>query len=598
MTRPQDDFYTYVNKTWLKNTKIPKDRSSINTFTILQNKVDNNLLKLVKKNKNTLPHKLLKLGLKERKNNNFLDPYITKINNISNYDNLMETIGFYIKKNITTLFSIYISIDTNNSNKYSIEINQDGCLLPSKQYYSNKEITSKYKNLINEILNTKNNVFKIEKELIKRHYSPEEYSDIDKVSTRMTLTELKKKYPNLHFEKIFKITGIKPRIITIYNTKYLQFLNKFIKEIPLKDWKGYLLWCLINNYLEYLTDGIYQKFFNFYGKEINGSIEPPTKIERTFDIISGYTSDIIGELYIKHYFNKKIIKIIERMIKDIRKECIKLFTEIDLFEDKTLKELVLKLKKIKYKIGYPDKIEKYKSVKITDDFFTSLDNLYDYSYNKVVKRYNNNKSVNKKEWYTRAYNVNAMYYPSLNEILITAGILQKPFFSLEQTEIENLAGIGTVIGHEIIHSLDDVGRQFDSNGNKRNWWTKIDERKYNKFSSKLIEQYNNYCIKNNCLNGKLTLGENFADYLGFTIAYRICKKKYPSTQDKIKFFKHFARTEKGLKTHKALIKQIYTDHHSPNKFRVNGVLSLIEDFNIIYNVNSKDKMYVKDKLDI
>jgi putative endopeptidase len=510
----------------------------------------------------------------------------------------METIGFYIKKNITTLFSIYISIDNNNSNEYCVEINQDGCLLPSKQYYSNKEITSKYTQLINQILNTKNNVFKIEKELIKHHYSPEEYSNIDKVSTRMTLTELKKKYPNLHFEKIFKITEIKPRTITVYNTKYIQFLNKFIKEVPLKDWKGYLLWCLINNYKEYLTDGFYQKFFNFYGKEINGSKEQPTKIERTFEIVSGYTSGIIGEMYIKHFFNKKIIKIIEKMIKDIRKECIKLFTEIDLFEDKTLKELVLKLKKIKYKIGYPDKVEKYKTIKLTDDIFTSLDTLYDYSYNKVIKKYNSNKSVNKKEWYTSAYNVNAMYYPSLNEILITAGILQKPFFSLEQTEIENLAGIGTVIGHEIIHSLDDVGRQFDSNGNKRNWWTKVDERKYNKFSSKLIDQYNNYCVKKNCLNGKLTLGENFADYLGFTLAYRICKKKYSSTQDKIKFFKHFARTEKGLKTHKALIKQIFTDAHSPNKFRVNGVLSLIEDFNIIYNVSQKDKMFVKNKLDI
>lgn len=597
MTRPQDDFYTYVNKSWLKNTKIPKNRSSINTFTMLQQKVDKNLLKIVMKNKNSLPYKLLKLGLKERKNHNFLEPYTNKVNSISNYTELMETIGFFIKKNITTIFSIYISIDNENSNKYSVEINQDGCLLPSQEYYSNKEVISKYTHLIDSILNTKNNVVKIEKNLIKHHYSPDEFSNIDKVSKRMKLTDLKK-YSNLHFDKIFNIIGIKPRTITVYNEKYLKFLNKFILTIPLKEWKAYLLWCLIDTYKHYLTDSFYQKFFNFYGKVINGSKEPPSKIERVFDIVSSFTSGIIGELYIKHFFNKKIVKIIEKMIKNIRKECIKLFTELDLFEKKTLEQLILKLKKIKYKIGFPDKIEKYTNIKLTDDYFTSLDKMYDYSYNKLINKYNNNKKVNKKEWYTSAFNVNAMYYPSLNEILITAGILQKPFFSLEQTEIENLAGIGTVIGHEIIHSLDEVGRQYDSNGNKKNWWTKLDEKKYNKLSSKLIDQYNNYCIKSNCLNGKLTFGENFADYLGFTLAYRLFKKKYSSDQDKIKFFKHFARTEKGLKTHKALIKQIYTDHHSPNKFRVNGVLSLIQDFNIIYNIKNTDKMYIKNKINL
>jgi putative endopeptidase len=297
-------------------------------------------------------------------------------------------------------------------------------------------------------------------------------------------------------------------------------------------------------------------------------------------------------IYIHIFFNNKIKENIEEMIINLKNECINYVKNIYWMEDDTKKEAIKKLQYMKYKVGYPNKIERYEKLILTNNFAINLTNIVKYLFNKLINKYNNKIPVDKDEWFMGAFEVNAYYTPSFNELVIPAGILQEPFYSLKQSDIENLAGIGCVICHEIIHSLDQVGRKFDSNGNKRNWWTKNDEKMYNKMSQRLIKQYNNYKILGKNLNGKFTFGENFADLLGFYLAYQYCLKNYNSKEDKIKFFTHFAIVEKGKKTDKALLTQLYSDPHSPNQFRVNGVLSLIDDFYEIFNVNKNDKMFI------
>ena len=249
-------------------------------------------------------------------------------------------------------------------------------------------------------------------------------------------------------------------------------------------------------------------------------------------------------------------------------------------ENKTKEEAKKKLKYMKYKIGYPQTIEKFDNFKLKNNFSKNLIELNIFLFNKNINKFNLDIPVDKEEWSMGAFEVNAYYNSQFNELVIPAGILQAPFFDLKQSLIKNYAGIGVVIGHEIFHSLDELGRKFDYRGIKKDWWTSGDATRYELMAQKLIDQYNNYELYGKKLNGKFTFGENFADYLGFTLAYITCNVM--NDNDKIKFFSHFAFVDRELKTKEKTITQLYSDPHSPHIFRVNGVLSLIDDFYKIY----------------
>jgi putative endopeptidase len=206
--------------------------------------------------------------------------------------------------------------------------------------------------------------------------------------------------------------------------------------------------------------------------------------------------------------------------------------------------------------------------------------------------------------------INAYYNPNLNEIVFPAAIIQEPFFSLKNTDSENYGGIGAIIGHEITHAFDDVGRKYDAYGNLNNWWTENDIRKFNNESKKIIKQYNNYKIKDLNVNGKITLGENIADIGGLKIAFEALLIKNPkyktfSIKKEIKskndftpiqhFFLAFGNSWRCLITQEEKYKRIKSDVHSPNDIRVNGTLSVSEDFYKAFDVKNQNKMFMKNK---
>ena len=595
MIRPQDNFYLYINQKWLEKTIIPKDKSSVNSFSMINDSNRKKLLSILETNKNNLPNKLFKQGIKHNTNNGLI-PFIKMINSINTKEDLIDVFAQFILYGITTPLSIVISIDTQDSNKYSCEISPSGIFLPTKEYYTKEKlIITKYKKLIKNILNyfRKTNiddiVYEVEEIISKKHLLPEEYNDIYNF---LTLKELKTFFPNLDFEKIFSIMNIKlnNRKIQVYSPQYLRFLNNLINKIPLYKWKIYLFWCLIQSIIP--NNDIDNLFFEFYGKVLNGQEKINSKKKRIYTIVTNYTQDLCSELYVKKFFNLQIKKNVEKMIVNIKNETIEYIKNIHWMNNKTKRNAIRKLQCMKYKVGYPTKIHRFENLKLHSNFSITLLNMNKYLIDNMIKRFNLNKSVNKHAWFMGAFEVNAYYMPSYNELVIPAGILAEPFYSLKQSDIQNLAGIGYVIGHEIIHSLDDLGRKFDWKGNKKDWWTSQDEQNYEKMSKKLIKQYNNYTIHKKNINGTLTFGENFADLLGFNMAYNFCKKKYNTTQDKILFFSHFAKVKRNKTNKENILNRLYSDSHSPSEFRVNGVLSLINDFYDIYEVIDGDQMFI------
>jgi putative endopeptidase len=269
--------------------------------------------------------------------------------------------------------------------------------------------------------------------------------------------------------------------------------------------------------------------------------------------------------------------------------------------DTTKKEALLKLSRITRKIGYPDKIKNYDNLTISrTDFFGNAMNYAVFGYNEQLKKVN--KPVDKSEWEMTAPTVNAYYNPLNNEIVFPAGILQPPFFDADADDASNYGGIGMVISHEITHGFDDQGRQFDANGNLRDWWTKGDAQRFADLAKKFVVQYSNYKVLDSLhINGQLTVGENIADNGGISIAYDAFKLTKQGQSNKLfdgltadqKFFRSFATIWRFKARPNYTTMLISVDTHSPAEFRVNGPLSNFEPFYKAYQLTPNDSLYKK-----
>jgi putative endopeptidase len=269
----------------------------------------------------------------------------------------------------------------------------------------------------------------------------------------------------------------------------------------------------------------------------------------------------------------------------------------------TKKSALEKLAAFTKKIGYPDKWKNYDDVSISKDtYYANEQSIAKHEYKKMIDKAG--KPVDKTEWGMTPPTVNAYYNPTFNEIVFPAGILSFPFFDKDADDAINYGAIGAVIGHEMTHGFDDQGRQYDKDGNLKDWWTKDDAEKFKQKVQIMIDQYNGYTVLNNVhVNGSLTQGENLADIGGLAIAYQAFKNTpQGKSNEKIdgftpdqRFFLSFAQVWRIKNNDETLRLRINVDPHSPEMFRVNGPLSNTPAFYKAFNIKPGDKMYREEK---
>jgi putative endopeptidase len=286
--------------------------------------------------------------------------------------------------------------------------------------------------------------------------------------------------------------------------------------------------------------------------------------------------------------NSSDIKYVTNLCYQVKEKYKDVLNSFKWLSDKTREKALIKLDKLGIKVGYPEVYDDYSDFELpkNNNYLSYFFYIQKYSFDTYVKKYNNKVPVNKKIWYMNSFEVNAAFIPSNNEIIIPAAILLEPFYSSNNSDTQNYAGVGFFIGHEVMHAFDTHGRHFDENGNYNNWWTDEDLKKYEEISQKIIKQYDNYN-----LNGILTLGENFADIYGFKIAFELYNKIGKNNDG---FYRHYAFCNRELITPEDLKLQIASDEHAPSQWRVNGVLSNINEFYIDYNIKKGDKMYLDE----
>ena len=627
--RPQDNFYRYVNGTWLKNTKIPGDRTSAGAFYDLREKSKNDVKAIINELANQ--HEL-KNGSDEQKvadlYRSFMDiatlnklgvkPIQAQFSEINRLKNKSQLVGYFAKsqrKGSGTPMAFYVDIDAKKSSRYAPHIWQYGLSLPDKDYYFNKEqrfdkirkafvthIAKMFKLAgLPNAAQAANTIMAVETDIASKHWDVVDNRDSTKTYNLYQTKDLKKLAPQINWDVYLHDLGLRnQKTIIINQPSYITGLGKVIAKHSMSDWRTYLTWQTLTNAASDLSQPIDKENFEFFAKTLDGQQQQQPRWKRGVSTVNGILGEIVGKVYVKRHFRPAAKERMEHLVENLRAAYSDSIDSLSWMSEQTKVAAQEKLSKFVPKIGYPDKWQDYSKLAIKhDDLIGNAMRASEFQFNKDLAKLG--APIDKSEWHMTPQTVNAYYNPTMNEIVFPAAILQPPFFNMDADDAVNYGGIGAVIGHEMGHGFDDQGAKFDGDGNLRDWWTPNDLAKFQRRAKALVKQYDGYYVfKDLHVNGQLTLGENIGDLSGLTIAYKAYKKSLDGKPAPIidgltgdqRFFIGFTQIWRGKKTEAAARNQVATDPHSPAEFRAIGSLSNMPEFYKTFDVKPGDKMFI------
>lgn len=630
--RAQDDFYNYVNGSWMKTAQIPSDRSSWGSFNKLAEDTDNNSLTIL----NSLLKDKFAAGTEgkkiqdlyatymnmEKRNADGLTPIksdLAKIDAIKNVAELQQYLIASTPRGENPFYGWGVDADLKNSKMNAIYLGS-ASLGMGRDYYQknndkNTEALAEYTKYVATMLKelgyqnadqTAKNIVAFEKEMAQTLLTNEQIRDSNLYYNPKTAAELKTLAKNVDLAGYLSKLGVKYDKVILGEINYYKNLDKFINEKNLPLIKDYMKFHLISGSASYLTKDLDDKKFEFYGKYLRGQQQQRAQNKRAYELINGSLGEAFGKLYVEKYFPAQAKAQMVELIDYLKKSFVQHINGLTWMSDVTRQKALNKLNKFTVKVAYPDKWKDYSKLVILSEkqggsLYKNLQNLTAWQYTKSLEKVG--KPVDRTEWGMTPQTVNAYYNPLNNEIVFPAAILQPPFFNPGADPAVNFGGIGGVIGHEMTHGFDDSGAQFDADGNLVDWWTPEDKANFEKATKALASQYDKYePVKGTFVNGTFTNGENIADLGGVNIAYDALQmylkdKGNPGsisgfTQDQ-RFFLSWATIWRTKGTEKFLINQVKTDPHSPGLYRAVGPLVNTDAFYKAFGVKEGDQHYKK-----
>ncbi len=632
---PSQDFYLYANGGWIKNNPIPAEYGS---WGIWNEVIDENLKRLriisekadsAKAAQGTAQQKIGDFWLTamdsakiEQQGLSPLQPYLDKINSITDVNSLVATVAELKTIGSSTLFRDYATQDDKKSDVMIYKLSQGGIGLPEREYYFRNDsatvnIRNEYVKYITKILtlsgedSTKagasaKNILALETKLAQNSRKLADLRDPYKNYNKMAITDLPKLSSNINWTNYLNTTGVKNiDSVIVGQPEFFKALNTILQSTPIDVWKADLKFNLISDFAGALPEQYGIAAFNF-SKLLSGAKERSPRWKRAIRQEENSIGELLGQLYVKEYFSEKAKERYSNLVEAIRSALHDRISRLTWMSDSTKQKAYVKLAAMKKKVGYPDKWKDFSAMQIgRESYVQNLINANNWWHN-----YNMNKlgkPVDRDEWDMTPQTYNAYYNPSNNEIVLPAGIFTVPGYrdeELDDATVYGYAGAST-IGHEITHGFDDEGRQFDEKGNLKSWWTKKDEEEFNKRAQVMVKQFDAYePIKGYHINGKATLGENIADLGGVLLGIEAFKKteqykkgeKTAGLTPMQRFFMGYALGWVGSETDAALRSQLLRDVHSPAKYRVNGPFVDVDDFYPTFNIQPGTTMYRADSL--
>lgn len=631
---PGDDFFDYVNRKWIEQNPIPASKSSWGMFSQL----DENSLNVLKDiQEKAAKDNSAKAGSNTQIIGDFygsgmdsvaidkagLEPFkplMEELNALNSPDAVAKWFAKMNKSGGASPFGFFVEQDLKNTTQYIPYITQSGLGLPDRDYYFRSDEKSKanieaYKAYIKQIfilagsveeaaVKQAANVFEIELQMAKSHMTLVDQRDPYKTYNKTAVVDLRKSMPNFSWDTyLAELGNVKVDTVIVGMPDYMRTLNGLLKKVDAAKWKDYYTFHLLNGFATELSSDFDKAHFNFYDRQLRGVEEQEPRWKRITNLSDYLLRDALGQEYVKVAFDENSKKKALELVENLRNALSERIKGLTWMGDTTKQKAQEKLGKIMVKIGYPDNWRSYEGIGIKKQHYVlNVMAATSYEFTRMLSKLG--KPIDRTEWGMGPQTVNAYYNPLLNEIVFPAAILQPPFFDAKADDAVNYGGIGMVIGHELTHGFDDQGRQFDANGNLNNWWTPNDENNFNELAQRFVAQYNAYIPADSVhINGELTLGENIADLGGMIITYTAFKKATANKKDEMinglsadqRFFINFAQIWRTHYRKDALIQRLYTDPHSPPKYRVIGVLSNFPEFYKTFNVTDKHKMYIPEQ---
>jgi len=500
------------------------------------------------------------------------------------------------------LFGLWVAPGFNDPDHYTAYLMQGGLVLPDRAYYVTdsarmKDIRDKYKAHIAAMLKLAGydnaderaaKILALETSIAEKHLSLAEDEDIKKANNVWQMADFAKKAPGLDWAEFFKAADLskQPNFI-VWQPTAVTAEAALVGSTSMETWKDYLAFHMLENYAGVLPAAFTDERFNFAGKVLSGAQAQRPRDQRAVAVVNGILGDAVGKIYAEQFFPAEQKARVEEMVHNLLAVYHVKLEHVEWMASATKAEALRKLGTLEVGIGYSGKWRNYADLEIkAGDLFGNVRraSLFDYHYN--LSRIG--KPTDRKEWTMTPQTVNAVNLPLDNGLNFPAAIFGPPFFDAQATDAMNYGAIGTIIGHEISHTFDSEGADFDSQGKVRNWWTDADRAHFNASIEALAKQYDAYApFPDLHLNGHQTLGENIADLAGINAAHdawiaSLHGKPAPTVPGpngtvltgEQQFFLGFAQSQAGKVREAALRQQILTDPHSPSEYRADTVRNL------------------------
>lgn len=629
--RPGDDFFKYVNGKWYDSVPIPASQAGVGAYMFMnypQRMRLQGILDSISHSNNPYGSIAQKVGdlyasgmdtvTIDKRGYEPIKPLLAKIEAISDLTSLLNFVVDQVKVGNSSIIGFGVSPDDKNSSMNIAQIYQTGIGLPDRDYYfksdsSTVAIQQSYKKYLAALFQLTGNdakkaidnaavVYNIDKQLAVSHKTKVELRDVQANYNKIGVADLVKSQPNINWSAFLNNLGAKTDSINVGQPAYYDALNKLLKTIPISNWKIYLKANSIERYADDLSKPFVNASFE-YTKVLSGQAVQKTRGEKMANVVDNYLGEGLGELYVKKYFSEDAKKRMLILVNNLQKAYAKRIDKLEWMSNGTKQKAKEKLFAITKKIGYPDKWKDYNNVQVDrNTYFENVVSASTAAYQFQLLKLG--KQVDKSEWFTTPSTVTAYNNPTANEIVFPAGILQPPYFDNNADDALNYGGIGMVIGHEITHTFDDQGAQYDKNGNLKNWWTKEDYAKFKAKIQQVINLYSTYTVLGNLpINGAMTVGENTADIAGIAVAYDAFKMteqgrgstKIDGFTPDQRFFISLAKIWRVKMKEEYLRLWINNNPHSPPNWRVNGPLMNTTPFYDAFKVQPKDKMFLPKK---
>lgn len=633
---PADNFYQYACGGWMEKNPLTDEYSRYGSFDKLAEDNREQLKSLIeeiaanKHEANSIPDKiatLYNMGMDSTTLNNQgaqpIEGMLKNIAALATTDDLQKEMTNLHINGINPFFGLFAEADYSDSKMTIAWLWQTGIAMGDRDYYlkeddHNKELRAKYTEMIANMFTLSGYdkmanksaeelaqmVMYIETRLAKASYDKEALRDPYKTFHKMTVEETDALAKDMKFAEYFKAIGLpEMKSLNVGQPEYITEANEILKG-DVEKVKAYFAWNVINTAAGYLSDDFVKESFKFYGTALSGKEEMRPRWKRVTGTVDGALGEAVGQMYVEKYFPKEAKDRMLTLVDNLKTAFGERIQAAAWMNDTTKQKALEKLGTILVKVGYPDKWRDYSGLEIKgDSYFANIlrSNQFDIAYmiNKI------DKPTDKTEWLMTPQTVNAYYNPTTNEICFPAGILQPPFFDMNADDAVNYGAIGVVIGHEMTHGFDDQGRQYDKDGNLKDWWTAGDAENFTNNAQVLVDWFNAIKVSDNpetYANGKFTLGENIADNGGLQISYQAMQNAIAKGQVNgeemdgfsaaQRFFIAYAGVWAGNIREQEILRLTAIDPHSLGRLRVNATLPHIAAFIQAFDVKEGDSMYL------